>query len=157
VTAADSELSISRLIRAPRSVVWRAWSERERFEKWWIPEPIRCKVIRMDLRPGGAFETHMSEDDGRTFQPHVEGCFLDVVPESRIVFTTCLTEGWRPFEPWLAMTAIITMEDEGRDTRYTARALHKNAEDSRKHHEMGFDAGWGAAIDQLEKIAMGFR
>ena len=149
----NSELTISRLIRAPRSIIWKAWTEKEHFEKWWIPEPIKCKVIKMDMRPGGGFETWMSEN-GEEFQPHVEGCFLEIVPQQRIAFTTVLTEGWKPCEPWLTMTAIITLEEAGGATRYTARALHKSAADSRKHSEMGFEEGWGATIAQLEKLAV---
>ncbi|MBL3559090.1 MULTISPECIES: SRPBCC family protein [Marinobacter] len=149
----NSKLTISRVIQAPRSIVWKAWSEKEHFEQWWIPEPIKCKVVKMDMTPGGAFETLMSEN-GEDFQPHVEGCFLDIVPEKRIIFTTVLTEGWKPIDPWLAMTAIITMEDADKGTKYTAQALHKNPEDSNKHLEMGFEEGWGTTIDQLEKLTM---
>lgn len=144
----QSELTIDRFIKAPPSVVWKAWSTPEHLAKWWIPAPIECKVIKLNLLPGGAFETRMREGDGE-FQPHVEGCFLDVVPEARLVFTTVLTEGWKPAEPWLALTAIITFEAEGSGTRYASRVLHKNAEDSRKHEEMGFQDGWGTALDQL--------
>jgi uncharacterized protein YndB with AHSA1/START domain len=107
----------------------------------------------MDLRPGGGFETQMSEDGGRTFTPHLEGCFLEIVPQERIIFTTSLTENWRPFDPWLALTTIITMEDEGKDTRYMARVLHKNQEESLKHQKMGFEEGWSATIEQLGKVA----
>ena len=78
----------------------------------------------------------------------------DIVPEKRIIFTTVLTEGWKPIDPWLAMTAIITMEDADKGTKYTAQALHKNPEDSNKHLEMGFEEGWGTTIDQLEKLTM---
>jgi uncharacterized protein YndB with AHSA1/START domain len=152
MTNDNCELCISRIIQAPRSAVWSAWADREHFEKWWIPAPILCKVIKMDMKPGGGFETHMSED-GDSFQPHVEGCFLDIVHQTRIVFTTALTENWKPQDPWLALTAIITMEDEGEATKYCARVLHKNPEDSRKHEKMGFEEGWGAAIDQLGKLA----
>jgi uncharacterized protein YndB with AHSA1/START domain len=106
----------------------------------------------MDLKAGGGFETLMSESGGQ-FKPHVEGCFLDIVAHERIVFTTTLKEGWQPIEPWLALTAIITMEDEAGGTRYIARALHKSPEDSQRHDEMGFQEGWGSTIDQLEKIA----
>jgi uncharacterized protein YndB with AHSA1/START domain len=60
-----------------------------------------------------------------------------------------LKEGWQPAEPWLALPAIITFEAEGGGTRYSARVLHRNAADSRKHEEMGFHDGWGTAIDQL--------
>jgi uncharacterized protein YndB with AHSA1/START domain len=144
----QSELTIDRFIKATPSVVWKAWSTPEHLAKWWIPAPIECGVIKLDLRPGGAFETRMRQGDGE-FQPHVEGCFLDVVPEARLVFTTVLTEGWKPAEPWLALTAIITFKAEGSGTRYASRVLHKNAEDSRKHEEMGFQDGWGTALDQL--------
>lgn len=151
---AGSELSISRIITAPRSAVWRAWAEPLQFEKWWIPAPMVCRVVRMDLRPGGGFETLMAEDGG-AFQPHLEGCFLDVVACARIVFTTVLKEGWQPCEAWLAMTGIVTMEDEGAQTRYVARALHIGEGDRRKHADMGFAEGWGMAIDQLEAVAAG--
>lgn len=94
----------------------------------------------------------MREGDG-AFQPHVEGCFLDIAPEERIMFTTVLAEGWRSIKPWLTLTAIMTLIDEGNGTRYAARVMHKNAEDSRKHDEMGFHEGWGTTIEQLAGIA----
>jgi uncharacterized protein YndB with AHSA1/START domain len=143
-----NELRISRLINAPPARVWRAWSKPEHLAKWWIPAPIECKVVKLDLRPGGGFETRMREDGG-DFKPHVEGCFLEVVPEERMVWTTCLSEGWRPTEPWLALTAAITFLPEGEGTRYSARVLHKTGADSRKHEEMGFHEGWGTTIAQL--------
>ena len=146
-----SELTIGRYINAPPALVWKAWSTPEHLAKWWIPAPIECQVIKLDLRPGGGFETRMRQGDG-AFQPHVDACFLDIVPEARLVFTTLLTEGWQPAEPWLALTAIMTLEKEGSGTRYSARVLHKTAADSRKHEEMGFYEGWGTAIGQLASV-----
>lgn len=144
------ELTIDRYIDAPPATVWKAWSTPEHLEKWWIPAPTECQVVTLDLRPGGGFETRMREGGGE-FQPHVDGCFLDIVPEARLAFTTVMTEGWRPVEPWLALTAIITFEAQGSGTRYSARVLHKSVEDSRKHEEMGFHEGWGTTIDQLAR------
>ncbi len=148
MTAEEAELIITRHIDAPPALVWRAWSEPEHLARWWIPAPIECEVVKLDLRPGGGFETRMREGAG-PFQPHVEGCFLEVVPQARLVWTTVLTEGWRPAESWLALTAFITFEAEGRGARYAARVLHKNAGDAAKHKEMGFHEGWGTTIDQL--------
>lgn len=152
----ESELTIARFIKASPALVWRAWSTPEHLAKWWIPEPIICQVVKLDLRPGGGFETRMRDGEG-DFQPHLEACFLDVMPEARLVFTTVLTEGWQPVEPWLALTAILTMEAEGEGTRYTARVLHRTSDDARKHEEMGFADGWGTVIDQLEVVAEGLR
>lgn len=147
----NSELTIARFINAPPATVWKAWSTPEHLAKWWIPAPIDCKVVKLDLSPGGGFETLMREGDG-AFQPHVEGCFLEIVPQARLVFTTVLAEGWKPVEPWLALTAIITFAAEGSGTRYAARVLHKTPADARKHEEMGFLDGWGTAIDQLSAV-----
>jgi len=146
----QSELTVERFIKASPAAVWKAWSTPEHLEKWWIPAPMECKVIKLNLRAGGGFETQMRQG-GEDFQPHVEGCFLEAVPESRLVWTTVLREGWRPIEPWLALTAIITFTPEGNGTRYRAHVLHRNTEDSLKHQEMGFFDGWGTVIEQLAR------
>jgi uncharacterized protein YndB with AHSA1/START domain len=149
-----SELTITRLIKAAPAVVWKAWTTPEHLARWWIPAPIECQVVKLDVRPGGGFETRMREGDA-DFEPHVEGCFLEVVPQARLVFTTVLTEGWRPFDPWLALTAIMTFEAEAGGARYTARVLHRNAADARRHEEMGFHEGWGTTIGQLAAFVEG--
>jgi uncharacterized protein YndB with AHSA1/START domain len=93
--------------------------------------------------------------DGTTGESDNPGVFLEIIPERKIVSTSMLTEGWRPAAPWLGLTSIITMEDEGEGTRYLARCLHLNAEDTKRHVEMGFYDGWGACITQLEEVAQG--
>ncbi|HEV2598562.1 SRPBCC domain-containing protein [Sphingopyxis sp.] len=147
-----SELTISRHIAAPPAVVWDAWSDPEKLARWWIPAPIERRVDTLDLRPGGGFVTRMREPGAADFQPHVDGCFLEAIPERKLVFTTVLTEGWQPVEPWLALTAILTFEPKDGGTLYAARVLHKSPEDSAKHDEMGFYEGWGTAIGQLATL-----
>jgi uncharacterized protein YndB with AHSA1/START domain len=148
-----NELTISRIIKAPRAVVWTAWTTPEHLQKWWCPRPWTTEIRGFDLRPGGAFDTLMRGPDGE--ESSNPGAFLEIVPQERIVFTTALTEGWRPGTPWLALTAFIQMEDlPGDATRYTARVLHKDEEDADKHVEMGFYDGWGTCIDQLGEVAM---
>ncbi len=57
-----------------------------------------------------------------------------VMPQSRNVSTSLMTEGWRPATPWLAMTAIISAADEVHRTRYIAIVMHpdKTSRDRRK-------------------------
>jgi len=148
----ETELTISRLINAPPSAVWDAWSDPAKLAQWWIPAPIECRVDTLDLRPGGGFVTRMREQGAADFQPHVDGCFLEAIPAERLVFTTVMTAGWQPVEPWLALTAILTFEPQDGGTLYAARVLHKTPEDSAKHDEMGFYEGWGTAIGQLARL-----
>ena len=70
----------------------------------------------------------------------------------RLVFTDAYTKAWEPSEkPFL--TGIVTFEDEGGKTRYTARALHWTAADREAHEKMGFHEGWGQCADQLAALA----
>ncbi|MFA6115569.1 MAG: SRPBCC family protein [Sphingomonas sp.] len=146
----DLDLTISRIIKAPRSALWSAWTDPAKFQKWWIPEPARCEVAEMDLAPGGAFVTRISEDGG-AFGPHVSGCFLAVDPQERIVFTNALLGGWRPAEnPF--MTAIITFKDHPLGTDYSAHVMHRSNADRTMHQNLGFNDGWGTVMGQLAKL-----
>ncbi|WP_415971918.1 SRPBCC family protein [Rhodococcus sp. 077-4] len=141
------DLTISRVIAAPRASVWSAWIDPSKFEKWWIPAPALCRVDGWDPTPGGAFRTSISESGGE-FAPHIDGCFLAVDERERIVFTNSLVEGWRP-APQLFMTAVITFSDHPDGTNYQAHVMHRNEEDRKMHEENGFHDGWGTVIAQL--------
>ncbi|RYZ43866.1 MAG: polyketide cyclase [Myxococcaceae bacterium] len=149
----ELDLLLSRVIKAPRSVVWKAWTTPASFEQWWVPAPARCKVVEMDLRPGGALVTRLSEDGG-DFMPHMTGCFLAVDDLQRLVFTNALVGGWRPAEaPFLNMTALITLRDHPLGTDYSVHVMHMNPADKNKHQELGFFEGWGTVTEQLAALA----
>ena len=90
----DLDLTLERVIRAPRAVVWNAWTDPSRFEKWWVPAPAVCRVDRLEVRPGGALVTRMS-DDGEEFVPHLDASFFVVDELERIVFTNAIDSAWR--------------------------------------------------------------
>ena len=113
----DLDLTISRVIKAPRRVIWNAWTDRASFEQWWVPAPAKCRVVEMDLRPGGGFVTRISENGG-DFTPHLSACFLAVDDLERIVFSDTLSGGWRPAEQPF-MTAVITLKDHPMGTDYS--------------------------------------
>lgn len=146
----ERDLTVTRIIRAPRAAVWRAWTTPKSLEQWWLPAPLRCQVVKLDLKPGGAFETWMSEGGG-AFAPHVTACFLAIDEQSRIVFTDTLTGGWRPGQDPF-MTAIITMKDHPQGTDYSASAMHRSSAERKKHEEMGFHDGWGTVATQLARL-----
>jgi uncharacterized protein YndB with AHSA1/START domain len=144
------DLTISRVIRAPRSAIWSAWTDPATFAQWWVPEPATCRVVEMDLHPGGAFVTEISENGG-AFAPHMRACFLAVDDGERIAFTDTLHGGWRPAEQPF-MTAVITLHDHPEGTDYAAHVMHRSTADRDMHEEMGFHDGWGTVIAQLARL-----
>jgi uncharacterized protein YndB with AHSA1/START domain len=146
----DRELVLTRLIDAPREKLFRAWTEPKLMEQWFCPKPWFVSDVKTDVRPGGASFMFINGPNGEKFPNR--GVYLDVVENERIVFTDAYTEAWTPSDkPFF--TAIVTFEDEGGKTRYTARALHWSAADREQHEKMGFHEGWGKAADQLEALA----
>jgi uncharacterized protein YndB with AHSA1/START domain len=149
------DLVISRLLRAPRAALWRAWTDPAMLKEWWCPKPWTTEVRAFDLRPGGAFHTFMSGPDGGTSDN--PGCFVEVVPQSRIAFTNMLVADWRPAVPWIALSAVFDMHDEAGGTRYVATAMHPDKATCDRHKDMGFFEGWNICIDQLDAFALQLR
>jgi uncharacterized protein YndB with AHSA1/START domain len=140
------DLVLERDIDVPRDLVWAAWTTPEHLMKWFVPAPWSMAGCEVDLRPGGLFRTVMRSPEGEEFPS--DGCFLEVVPQQRLVFTDALLPGFRPArEPFF--TAVVEMRDSGAGTRYVATALHRDPEGRARHAEMGFAEGWGTALDQL--------
>jgi uncharacterized protein YndB with AHSA1/START domain len=149
------DLVVERVIRAPRDRVWAAWTEPANLERWWLPAPTACRVVRLELRPGGGFVTRMSED-GLEFVPHLDACFLDVQHGERIVFTNAIDSSWRPTTPApIAMTATTTFADHPDGTQYRAVVRHADPSARALHEELGFHDGWGTVTAQLAAVAEG--
>ncbi len=150
MTAETHELSLTRLIDAPRAVLYRCWTEPELVKQWFTPRPWTTPKVEMDVRPGGSSRMTFRGPEGQEFPNN--GIFLEVVPNEKLVFTDAYTEAWVPSaKPF--MTGTVTFADEGAKTRYTAVVRHWSAEDKAEHEKMGFHAGWGKATDQLEALA----
>lgn len=149
----DLDLGLERIIRAPRETVWRAWTDPDRFAKWWIPGPTLCRVDRLDVRPGGGIVTRLS-DDGAQFVPHMDVTFLVVDEGERLVFTNAVDSSWRPASPDpVAMTAEIVMSDHPDGTDYRVIVRHGDPAARARHEKLGFADGWGSVTAQLATVA----
>ena len=140
------DLVLQREIDVPPALVWAAWTRPEHVVKWFAPAPWTATECEIDLRPGGKFRFVMRSLEGQEF-PNV-GCYLEVVPNERLVWTDALLPGYRPSEnPFF--TARLTLEPRGNGTLYTAIAIHRDEAGRKQHEEMGFHQGWGQVLDQL--------
>lgn len=117
----ERELVLTRLIDAPREKVYRAFTEAELLKQWFAPLPWTITEAELDVRAGGTNRFVMRSPEGELY-PN-QGVYLEVVPNEKIVVTDAFTEAWKPSEKPF-MTAVMTFENEGGKTRYTARALH---------------------------------
>lgn len=141
------ELRIERVIDAPLDAVWQAWTEHG--GEWFCPRPWQAEIEIQELYAGGRSIIVMRGPEGEEHRH--QGMFLEVVPRARIVSTDAFTHGWHPAGPF--MVRIDEFAADGDRTRYIAIARHWTAEARDQHAAMGFEAGWGAATDQLAAVA----
>ncbi|AUX28353.1 MULTISPECIES: SRPBCC family protein [Sorangium] len=146
----DRDLVLTRIIDAPREKVFKAWTDPELLKKWFAPQPFTTPFAELDVRPGGASLIVMRDPQGNDYPNR--GVFLEVVENERLVFTDAYTTAWEPSEKPF-MTVILTFEDQGGKTKYTARARHWTVADREAHEKMGFHEGWGQCAAQLEAVA----
>ncbi len=153
----ELDLFFERTVDVPRALVWKAWTTPEHLVKWFTPAPWTTVGCEIDLRPGGIFATVMRSPEGQEFPG--TGCYLEVLDQQRLSWTNALLPGYRPAPPpatpeEFAFTAVIEMEDTAAGgTAYRALARHANPGSREIHENMGFEHGWGAALDQLVALA----
>lgn len=140
------DLVLEREIDVPPELVWQAWTTPESIKHWFVPKPWTITSCEIDLRPGGIFATTMRSPEGQEF-PNL-GCYLEIVPNERLVFTDTLLPGFRP-SPKPFFTAALLLAPTATGTRYTAYAIHGDETARKTHEEMGFHDGWGTVVDQM--------
>jgi uncharacterized protein YndB with AHSA1/START domain len=140
---AERTMILSRVIKAPVSVVWGAWMNPETLPKWWGPDGFSCKTSRIDLRAGGEWVFDMIAPDGTVFPNHHR--YGQVIPEVRLDYALLWGEnGPKHADAWASFT------EEGGDTRVTLGMVMATAKEY--HEAKGFGAE-ALGLQTLGKLA----
>lgn len=155
----QQDFVITRRFRAPRELVFRAWSEAEHLAQWWGPKGFAMKTLTLDCRPGGVFHYGMSSANGQTMWGRF--VFREIVPPERLVFVISFSDEnggitRAPFNPhWpLEVLNTATFAEDGDGTVLTLRGAPLNASAEEVAAYAGFHAsmrqGFGGTFDQLD-------
>ncbi|SPF80017.1 SRPBCC family protein [Pseudoprimorskyibacter insulae] len=144
------DLELVRHIKASPETIYRCWTEPSLLEQWFCPKPWCVTDADIDPRPGGRFNFIMRGPEGE--EVPYRTCFLEVIPNQKLVSTDALSEGYRPNDK-VFLTSSITLTPQDGGTLYRAIAMHNTVEAKDQHEKMGFHDGWGAAATQLEDLA----
>jgi uncharacterized protein YndB with AHSA1/START domain len=116
-TDTDREIVSTRVINAPRELVFRAWTEPDHLARWWGPKGFTNTFHECDVRPGGKWRFVMHGPNGADYQN--ESVFLEVVKPERIVL--------RHLKTIHTFQITATFEDLGGKTKLTWRMLFDTA------------------------------
>jgi uncharacterized protein YndB with AHSA1/START domain len=159
-TVPTSEFTISRSFDASRDLVWKAWSEPDRLNKWWGPKGLGLEVVTLHFQPGGLFHYAMVMPGGQKMW----GRFIygDITAPSQLMFINSFADEQgsvirAPFSPvWpLEVENTLTLEEEGPSrTKLTLRGYPINASELEVQTfiagHASMQAGFGGTLDQLD-------
>lgn len=150
---------ISRLLDAPRDLVWKAFTDPERMKRWWGPKGFGVAAAKMDLRPGGTYHYGLRAPDGNTMWGKF--VYREIVPPERLVFVNSFSNPAggvtrHPIVPTWPMETLITVtfdEEPGGKSKLNVRwAAHNANEVEQKTFDashVGMKATWTGTLDRL--------
>ncbi len=158
------EFVIQRTFNAPRDLVWKAWTERERLMQWFGPQGMTMSSADMDFRPGGQFHYCLTTPEGN----EMWGKFVyrEIDPPSKIVLVSSFSDAAggltrHPFVPdWPPETlSTTTFEEHNGQTTMTLRSSPLNASPAEiktfDTNRDGMNQGWNGTFQQLEEYLAG--
>jgi uncharacterized protein YndB with AHSA1/START domain len=146
---ADRELRIVRTFAAPRDVVFRAWTERDLFGRWFGPTDMRLTRCDLDARIGGAWLISMKGAGGAHT---ASGKFLEITPPSHLSFTWAWHETADPATPREHETIVtVDFAARGASTEMTfVQRLFRDRQ-GRDNHRIG----WDSTLTSLDRLLAG--
>jgi uncharacterized protein YndB with AHSA1/START domain len=144
-------LTVERRFDAPRSRVWRAYTESVLLDQWWGPQPWKTETIRMDFRVGGHWFYSMNGPEGERHFCRMDYTAID--PEASFVSDDVFTDAEGETNPDMPRQSFTTtLTDEGATTLVVVVANYPSLDDLKAVIEMGVEQGLTMAQDQLEAL-----
>ncbi|HET7079382.1 MAG TPA: SRPBCC domain-containing protein [Chloroflexia bacterium] len=150
-TPAPRELVLTRLIDAPRELVFQAWTDPRHLAQWWGPQHFTNSLCEVDPRPGGAIRIDMRGPDGVIYP--MKGVFREVVAPERLVFTSTAVED-AAGNPQLEGLATVTFAEHEGKTLLTVHNLILKAGPGAADALAGMDEGWNQSLDRLVALPL---
>jgi uncharacterized protein YndB with AHSA1/START domain len=148
-TPSDREVAMTRVVDAPRRLVWDAWTSPEHLPHWMLGPPgWTMPVCERDLRPGGRHHSVWRRSDGSEMA--IGGVFKEIVPPERLVST----ESWGAEWPETINTLILSEKNNQTTITLTILYPSKEARDAALQTGMkeGMDEGFARLDEYLRTM-----
>ncbi len=146
---AERTVTITRVIDAPRELVFRLWTEPKHMAAWWGPRCFDNPVCELDVRAGGAIRIHMRGPDGTVYP--MTGTFREIMPPRRLVFEAVAED--QAGNALLRSLTVVTFAEEGDKTKLTVHADAIGLSPLAPQMLAGMEAGWTQSLEKLAELA----
>lgn len=149
--AEERTLVVTRVLDAPRSLVFKAWTEPERLVHWWGPQGFTTPSCKMDVRAGGGIRIQMRGPDGTDHW--LKGVYREIAKPERLVFTWAWldTDG----KPGHETLVTLSFAEQGGKTRLTLHQAVFESVTARDAHQDGWTSCLVRLAEYLARPAAG--
>jgi uncharacterized protein YndB with AHSA1/START domain len=144
-----AELKMSRIFNAPRSLVWKVWTDPQHLARWWGPFVPENTSAEIDFRVGGEFRVLMTAPDGQVVP--AAGEFLEIVEPERIVYEgdarapTACGCGLPP----KARVTVLFEELRKKQTQLVIETVFTDGDALAAANASGFSTSWNKTLDDM--------
>jgi uncharacterized protein YndB with AHSA1/START domain len=141
----EGTVVMTRILDAPRSLVFEAWTRAEHLGKWYAPNGFAISDCAADPRPGGVFRMRWRAPWGGTYR--VDGQYREVIPQERLVITCTLLEeqGASRLEEIIE----ARFEESGSRTRLRLESTARGSGENGPRMLAGMEKGWTQTVHRL--------
>ena len=118
----EKEMIFSRIVNAPRELVFDVWTIQEHVEKWWGPDGFTTTSKQFELKPEGVWLFTMHGPDGIDYPNKI--VFMEFVRPAKLVYRHSDDEGVEP----VRFHSEVTFEEENGKTLITMHMIMETAE-----------------------------
>ncbi len=147
----EGTVTLTRVLDAPRELVWRAWTDPKHLAQWFGPRGFTSSVPELDVRVGGSLRIVMHGCDGNDYP--MKGVFREVVPPSRLVFSNIAID--KDGNHLLEGETTVTLEDEGGKTKLTLHTYAKGLVPMAPQMLAGMEMGWSQSLEKMAELLAG--
>lgn len=142
------QLEMTRLVAAPKSLVFAAWTKAEHLKHWFVPQGFETVLCEVDLRVGGSFRVHWKDKKGAIF-PNI-GVYTEITPTDRLAYVDSFDDDR---ENNVHTEVLVLFAEEDGKTRLTTISTFESQEKLKELLDMGVEQGWSMFLDQMAEYA----
>jgi uncharacterized protein YndB with AHSA1/START domain/uncharacterized membrane protein YphA (DoxX/SURF4 family) len=144
----ENELTLTRMFDAPRSLLWKAWTNFHFLAQWWGPKGFTNPVCKIDVHPGGTIHVDMRSPDGILYP--MSGEYLEIVEPSLLVFTSAALNKYGT--PLFHVFNIVTFAEQDGKTKLIMHASISDITPEAEPFLAGQETGWTQSLVRLEEF-----
>jgi uncharacterized protein YndB with AHSA1/START domain len=149
---AERNVTFKRVLKAPRALVWKAWTDPAMLKQWWGPEQFTASVVEGDIKVGGILHITMRGPAGTPYDVDLPMTkrYREIVPGKKLVFeneplgpdSTRVIEG----------RTTVTFADHPDGTLMELTGSAKAIAALSVSWLDGMEAGWSQSLDKLQRL-----